>query len=389
MSIACNDGGSNHFRGCHDSRLVGRRGCCERHVLIRGSRARLGARQQGVHGRWPAGLVQALGSGQETLSSQQLRKRAVWWGSPGGGAWVATIGGTCESTPAGSAAGRRREATSLSASDSASTVAKSEEALHSFTLDSGASRCFFRDCTTVTSQSVSVFFTPADPSAGPVVARGSTVLPCPSVPSGCLSSLHLPSFAKNLVATAVLQDQWVIVTQPGGELVAIYTDSHTSEHLATFTQRPGSGLYTLTTESVLVAESGPVAVPVEVAASCSCRLLTYQTLLWHPCLGHLSLPRLRGMHSRLLVSGLPRSMAPLSRSLAPPCLQSVKGRQRAAPQSSSFPPTTAPLQTLHMDTSGHACVTGQGGEHYFVLVVDDCTHYTTVFPLQSKAEVRS
>ncbi|CAI7860820.1 unnamed protein product [Closterium sp. NIES-54] len=31
---------------------------------------------------------------------------------------------------------------------------------------------------------------------------------------------------------------------------------------------------------------------------------------------------------------------------------SVEGRQRAAPHSSSFPPTTAPLQTLHMDVKG-------------------------------------
>ncbi|CAI7894549.1 unnamed protein product, partial [Closterium sp. NIES-54] len=48
------------------------------------------------------------------------------------------------------------------------------------------------------------------------------------------------------------------------------------------------------------------------------------------------------MHSRLLVSGLPRSLPPLPPSPAPPCLPCVKGRQRAAPHSSSFPPTTAP-----------------------------------------------
>ncbi|CAI7906477.1 unnamed protein product, partial [Closterium sp. NIES-54] len=36
-------------------------------------------------------------------------------------------------------------------------------------------------------------------------------------------------------------------------------------------------------------------------------------------------------------------------SPAPHCLPCVEGRQRAAPHSSSFPPTTAPLQTLHMD----------------------------------------
>ncbi|CAI7756646.1 unnamed protein product, partial [Closterium sp. NIES-53] len=74
--------------------------------------------------------------------------------------------------------------------------------------------------------------------------------------------------------------------------------------------------------------------------------------MWHHRLGQPSLPRLRGMHSRLLVSGLPRSLSPLPPSPAPPCLPCIEGRQRAAPHSSSFPPTTAPLQTLHMDVKG-------------------------------------
>ncbi|CAI7875183.1 unnamed protein product [Closterium sp. NIES-53] len=95
------------------------------------------------------------------------------------------------------------------------------------------------------------------------------------------------------------------------------------------------------------------------------------------------------MHSRLLVSGLPRSLPPLPRSLAPPCLPCVEGRQRTAPHSSSFPPTTAPLQTLHMDVWGPARITGQGGERYFLLVVNDYTRYTKVFPLHSRADVRS
>ncbi|CAI7913697.1 unnamed protein product, partial [Closterium sp. NIES-53] len=109
-------------------------------------------------------------------------------------------------------------------------------------------------------------------------------------------------------------------------------------------------------------------------------------LLWHHRLGHPSLPRLRGMHSRLLVSGLPRSLPPLLPSPAPPCLPCVQGRQRAAPHSSSFPPTSAPLQTLHKDVWGPACVTGEGHECYFLLVVDDYTRYTTVFPLRSKGQ---
>ncbi|CAI7734327.1 unnamed protein product, partial [Closterium sp. NIES-53] len=111
------------------------------------------------------------------------------------------------------------------------------------------------------------------------------------------------------------------------------------------------------------------------------------TLLRHHRLGHPSLPRLRGMHSCLLVFGLPRSLPPLPPSPAPPCLPCVKGRQRAAPQSSLFPSTTAHPQTLHMDVCGPALVSGQSRERYFLLVVDDYTRYTTVFPLHSKGQV--
>ncbi|CAI7866209.1 unnamed protein product [Closterium sp. NIES-54] len=88
------------------------------------------------------------------------------------------------------------------------------EALH--TLDSGASCCFFCDSTTLTPLPAHVPVRRADPSRGPVVARSSTVLPCPAVPSGSLSGLHLPSFSTNLVSTAALQDAMVTTTTPGG-----------------------------------------------------------------------------------------------------------------------------------------------------------------------------
>ncbi|CAI7774936.1 unnamed protein product, partial [Closterium sp. NIES-53] len=147
-----------------------------------------------------------------------------------------------------------------------------------------------------------------------------------------------------------------------------------------------SSLYTLAIEPPQVAASAQVSASGQVAAACSCRLLSHQTLLWHHRLGHPSLPRLRGMHSHLLVSGLPRSLPPLPPSPAQPCLPCVEGRQRAAPHS-SFSPTTAHLQTLHMDVWGPARISGQGRERYFLLVVDDYMRYTTVFPLRSKGEV--
>ncbi|CAI7934164.1 unnamed protein product [Closterium sp. NIES-54] len=132
------------------------------------------------------------------------------------------------------------EAAALGASESVLLGTAPAEALHTFTIDSGASRYFFRDSTTLTPLSAPVPVRLADPSGGPVLARSSTVLSRSVVPSSSLSGLHLPSFSTNLVSTAT------------------------------------------------------------VAPPCSCHLMSHQTLLWHHRLGHPSLPLLRGMHSRLL-----------------------------------------------------------------------------------------
>ncbi|CAI7750222.1 unnamed protein product [Closterium sp. NIES-53] len=206
------------------------------------------------------------------------------------------------------------------------------ESFHTFTLDSGASRSFFRDSTTLTPLRRPVAVSLADPSGGPVLAHSSTVLPCPAAPSGLLSGLHLPSFSTNLVSGADLQDAWVDQFTPGGQRVTHCTCSWTGRHLATFTRQPGSSLYTRTTAP---PPSGQVAASSQVfaaasrsspaSAPCSCRPLAHETLLWHHCLGHPSQPRLRGMASRAL---------------------------------------------------GHEC--------YFLLVVDDYSRYTTVFPLRCK-----
>ncbi|CAI7901100.1 unnamed protein product [Closterium sp. NIES-54] len=235
------------------------------------------------------------------------------------------------------------KATALGASESAATLGASESAVAL-----GAS------------EPAAALGARASPTTGPSSAEALHTFTLDSaVSSGSLSGLHLPTFSTNLVRNAAIQDVWVGTFIPRGQRVAICQ----------------------------VAASRQVSASGQLAASCSCRVLSHQTLLWHHRLGHPSLPRLRGMHSRLLVSGLPRSLPSLPRSLAPPCLPCVEGRQRAAPHSSEFPPTTAPLQTLHMDVWGPALVGGMDQKRYFLLVVDDYTRYTTVFPLWCKADV--
>ncbi|CAI7863162.1 unnamed protein product [Closterium sp. NIES-54] len=213
------------------------------------------------------------------------------------------------------------EAAALGASESPLPGTAPAEALYTFTLGSDASRCFFRDSTTLT------------PLPAPVPIRLAN-------PSGAQLLPVLPLFSR---------DAMVTITTLGGQRVSIYTCTRTGHHLATFTRWPGTSLYTLATEPPQVAASAHVFASSLAAPPCSCRLLSHQTLLWHHCLGHPSLPSLHDMHSRLLVSGRPRTLPPLPPSPAPPCLPCVEGRQRASPHSSSFPPTTAPLQTLHMD----------------------------------------
>ncbi|CAI5999142.1 unnamed protein product [Closterium sp. NIES-65] len=96
-----------------------------------------------------------------------------------------------------------------------------------------------------------------------------SVLPCPAVPSGSLSGLHLPSFSTNLVSGADLQDAWVDQFTPGGQRATHCSCASTGRHLATFTHQPGSSLYTLSTVSPPVAESSQVAVSGHVFAAAS------------------------------------------------------------------------------------------------------------------------
>ncbi|CAI7842542.1 unnamed protein product, partial [Closterium sp. NIES-54] len=220
-------------------------------------------------------------SQQETFSPQVLSKlfpqRCVTGSVKAAALGASEFAAALGASESAAALGASESAVALGASASPAISPSSAEALHTFTLDSGASRCFFRDCTILTPLAASVPVSPADPTGGPVVARASTFLPCQ------------------------------------------------------------------------VAASSQVSASDQLAASCSCRVLSYPTLLWHYRLDHPSLPRLHGMHSCLLVSGLPMSLPSLPRPPAPPCLPCVEGRQRAAPHSSEFPPITAPLQTLHMD----------------------------------------
>ncbi|CAI7924126.1 unnamed protein product [Closterium sp. NIES-53] len=262
--------------------------------------------------------------------------------APGAGESAATLGA-------------RESADALGASASTATGPASTEALHTFTLDSGASRCFFCDCTIVTPLAAPVPVSLADPTRGPVVVRASTVLPCPAAPSGSLSGLHLPAFSTILLSNAVLQDEWIDTFIPGGQHVVICKCSQTGRHLAIVLLMSG----TLSPESPLAP---PPRSPFAVASP--------KHALPSPCLWPSHIPA-------------------LPPALACPAVPSLL---RGA---------TVRRSSLLRDSSDHcfsadsphgiwcpAPVSGTDQERYFLLVVDDYKCYTTVFPLRRKADVR-
>ncbi|CAI7893194.1 unnamed protein product [Closterium sp. NIES-54] len=127
------------------------------------------------------------------------------------------------------------EAAALGASESALIGTAPAEALHTFTLDSGASRCFFA---TSPSSLLSLHLYRSDW----LTPKGAQFLPVP------------PLFSL-VRRTADLQDAMVTTTTPGDQRVSIRTCTRTGRHLATFTRQPGSSLYTLATEPPQVAAS--------------------------------------------------------------------------------------------------------------------------------------
>ncbi|CAI7753490.1 unnamed protein product [Closterium sp. NIES-53] len=252
-----------------------------------------------------------------------------------------------------------------------------EDDLLSFTLDSGALHCFFHDRTTLTPLPTPVSVAVADPTSGPVTA---------SIYSAFVPNCSL-QFSNRLPRPLVLEEL-------GGCEAARQQQQQQQQQQHLLPPTPITVPCQVSAShqvaaSPQVAVFGQVPVSGPVAASCSCQLLAHPTVLWHHQMGHPSISRLHAMSSQRLVLGLPRFLPSLRPSLAPPCGPYVEGRLRATPHSSSLRPATEPFETLHLDVWGPASRPGPERESFFLVVVDDHSRYTAVFPLAKKSDVTS
>ncbi|CAI7801369.1 unnamed protein product [Closterium sp. NIES-53] len=225
----------------------------------------------------------------------------------------------------------------------------------SFTLHSGASQCFFRTHTTVTPLSALVSVALADPSLGPAIARSSTTLSCPAVPSGFLTGLYIPLFSQNLVVVGYLQDREITVSSPAHKRTVICTDASTGALLAMFTREPHSDLFVLRTMLLLLARLQRLA-PVGLSPtrpSCSTTVLATHrspaSIAWVFIVFFL-----------VSVASLPRSLPRLDR-------RELLASPAARTPLRTPPPFIQPLLPSRLST----------------------WTYTTVFPLVKKSEVTS
>ncbi|CAI7888588.1 unnamed protein product [Closterium sp. NIES-53] len=197
------------------------------------------------------------------------------------------------------------------------------EVLHTFTLDSGASRCFFRDSTTLTPLPAPVPIRLTDPSGGPIVARSSI-----NHVSDGFRPAHCQVFTSPRSLRTWSDSRLLLVSPP------FAPDS-------SMAPPPGSPL---------------PASPSWHALSSSC--------LWSPQVSTspaaLACPALPPL--RQGVAAHPFSLLLVSPDDYSPAY-SPHGRVGPSPRQWTEP------------------------RAYFLLVVDDYTRYTTIFPLRSKGEV--
>ncbi|CAI7777584.1 unnamed protein product, partial [Closterium sp. NIES-54] len=255
-------------------------------------------------------------------------------------------------------------AAALGASESSLPGTALAEALHTFTLDSSASRCFFRDSTTLTPLPTPVPVRLADPSRGRDVAHSSTVLPCPAVSSGSLSGLHLPSFSTNLVSTAPRFDGHYHQSRGSACVnLHVYTDGSSLGHVHSSARvesvhtgyRASSG--SCICPGVRVRSgSTPLLVSPPVAPDSPLAPPPWSSLPATPTWHALPPPCLWSSH----VSASPPALAC---SALPSLCRGAAARRFSL----LVYLTTSPLQNLHMDMWGPARVSGQGRERYFLL----------------------
>jgi hypothetical protein len=118
---------------------------------------------------------------------------------------------------------------------------------------------------------------------------------------------------------------------------------------------------------------------------CLLTKLSEDAWLWYGRLGHANFHSLKLLSEKSMVGGVPAIAHP--EEVCEACLAGKQTRM-AIPKIAQWR-ATKPLELLHIDLCGPITPATAGGNKYFLLIVDDCSRWMSVFMLKSKDEASS
>jgi GAG-pre-integrase domain len=108
--------------------------------------------------------------------------------------------------------------------------------------------------------------------------------------------------------------------------------------------------------------------------------------LWHQRMGHLGRAAMERLHIEGLLSGIDTGMYRCT-ECPTYCDACPRGKQSKLPFSKRTSAPSRILERVHVDTVGAMPITGQGGEQYFVTLVDDFSGYLAICHVHLKSQV--
>lgn len=168
-------------------------------------------------------------------------------------------------------------------------------------LDSGATSSCFRQGSDYKPLTQPVSVRGALPSQISL-AKGTTALPCPALPSGKLRGRHSTTFRHNLVSVGDLQSRGIEIVFPAGARKALCRNPATGKTLWTF-ERGLQGLYEASVEETSSHASRLSAN----ALSTQTQHALHPSVLLHRRLGHMGERALSQLIQSQAIDGLPNS----------------------------------------------------------------------------------
>ncbi|KAF2885031.1 hypothetical protein ILUMI_21147 [Ignelater luminosus] len=104
--------------------------------------------------------------------------------------------------------------------------------------------------------------------------------------------------------------------------------------------------------------------------------------LWHKRFGHLNFESLKKLQGQ--VEGI---NVDLNKSHGEICDTCIEGKQTQLSHSQKRRRATRPLERIHSDLIGPITPIPHNGKKYVLTLIDDFTHFTAAYPMESKSEV--